>query len=433
MKILAIDDNKDNHIIIKALIKEAFPDTQTLIALNGDKGIELAATEDPDVILLDIIMPGMDGFEVCQKLKADKTLRDIPVVFLTSLKGEKETRIRALEAGAEAFLAKPIDEIELTAQIRAMEKIKYANTEKRNEKIKLASLVEEQILEIKETQTATLNILEDIIRENEARKRSEEALHKSEEKYRKLSETLEHRVVERTNQLERINNELEFHTREIEQFTYIASHDLQEPLRTLTNFAQLIQEDYAGKLDDDGNKYIDFIYSSAGRMRELVKGLLEYSLLGKERVMTMVDCNKIIGEVISDMADTIQSSKAEITVQELPLLNGYETELRLLFQNLIKNAIKFHKKEIHPEIKISAERRQDEWIFTMKDNGIGIEENDREKIFIIFRRLHNRSEYEGTGIGLAHCKKIAELHGGKIWVESTPGDGSNFIFTIPVR
>ena len=188
MKILAIDDNKESHTIIKALIKNTFPDSMTLTALTGSEGFELASAEDPDVILLDIIMPGIESFDLCKKLKADEILRDIPVVFLISLKGDKETRIRSLEAGGDAFLAKPIDEIELTAQLRAMVKIKNANFDKRNEKRKLASLVEEQIIEIHNNQTATLNILEDLTRENEARKKSEEALRESQEKFKGVFE-----------------------------------------------------------------------------------------------------------------------------------------------------------------------------------------------------------------------------------------------------
>ena len=172
MKILAIDDNQDNLISLKALIKDVFPDALTLTVTSGRKGLELAASEDPDVILLDIVMPGMDGFDVCKKLKSDKNLSDIPVVFITALKGDRDSRVRALECGADAFLSKPVDEIELTAQIRSMMKIKSSNTEKRAEKKRLASLVEAQTRELKETHSATMNLLEDLKKENEARRKS---------------------------------------------------------------------------------------------------------------------------------------------------------------------------------------------------------------------------------------------------------------------
>ena len=183
IKILAIDDIQDNLISVKALIKETFPSAVTLAALTGKKGLELAAIEDPDVILLDIVMPDMDGYEVCKKLKADKKLSDIPVVFVTALKGDKESRIQALECGAEAFLAKPIDESELTAQIRAMVKIKKAKIEKRDEKERLAALVEEKTSELNEKHQITLELFEDLKNEYEARKKSEELLRQSELKY----------------------------------------------------------------------------------------------------------------------------------------------------------------------------------------------------------------------------------------------------------
>ena len=188
MKILAIDDDKDNLTSIKALIQEAFPEAITRTALNGKRGLELAAAEDPDVILLDVVMPDMDGFEVCRVLKADKNLRDIPVVFITAAKGNKEGRILALEVGAEAFLGKPIETSELTAQIRAMVKIKSANIEKRTEKEHLTILIDEQVRELQETQTATLNLLEDLKNKNEARKKSEAELRVSEERFRKVFE-----------------------------------------------------------------------------------------------------------------------------------------------------------------------------------------------------------------------------------------------------
>lgn len=190
IKILAIDDNPDNLITIKALIFEAFEEALIFTALDGIKGIELALVEDPDVILLDILMPGMDGFEVCRRLKADKKLSDIPVVFVTAIKGDKENRIRGLEVGAEAFLAKPIDESELVAQIRAMIKIKIVNIEKHNEKERLATLVADRTRELKENHIATLNLLDDLKNENEARRKSEEALRINEERFRNISDSI---------------------------------------------------------------------------------------------------------------------------------------------------------------------------------------------------------------------------------------------------
>ena len=166
---------------------------------------------------------------------------------------------------------------------------------------------------------------------------------------------------------------------------------------------------------------------------ELVKGLLFYSRLGKARKLEHVDCNELVKNVIDDLGLMIAESKAEIKVGKLPTLNAYPVELTQLFQNLIINAIKFRKADMPLEINISAKKKYDKWTFAVTDNGIGIEDKNREKIFVIFQRLHDRHEYNGTGIGLAYCKKIAELHNGSIWVESTYGKGSTFYFTIDME
>ncbi|MBW4361003.1 PAS domain S-box protein [Flavobacterium taihuense] len=227
------------------------------------------------------------------------------------------------------------------------------------------------------------------------------------------------------------NTKLQVQNKELEQFAYVTSHDLQEPLITLKCFTDLIQEEYKDTLDDQGKEYLNFIFQSSTRMQELVRGLLEYSRIGRESNMPKVDCNRIIKDIIADLSITIDKNNVKISITNMPYINGYPIEIRLLFQNLISNAIKFRKKEVFAEITISASEQENDWIFTIKDNGIGIEEKNYDKIFVIFKRLHNRDDYEGTGIGLAQCKKIIALHGGSIWVESQLGQGSSFKFTIP--
>lgn len=227
------------------------------------------------------------------------------------------------------------------------------------------------------------------------------------------------------------NKKLHNQNKELEQFTYIASHDLQEPLRTLISFTELIQLEQNGKIDKQTDKYLNFIAKSTERMQELVTGLLDYAQIGKASALTLVDCNQIIKDVMDDLTVSINESNTKISVQDLPKLNGYSTELRQLFQNLISNAIKFRKKEENLEIKVFAKKDTANWTFSIQDNGIGIDEKNQDKVFTIYKRLHNRNEYEGLGIGLAHCKKIVALHNGSIWIESKLGHGSIFNFTIP--
>jgi ligand-binding sensor domain-containing protein/signal transduction histidine kinase len=219
--------------------------------------------------------------------------------------------------------------------------------------------------------------------------------------------------------------------RELEQFAYVASHDLQEPLRTTSSFVDLLQKDYQGKLDAKADKYLTFITQATDRMKVLIHDLLEYSRIGRKKELTPVDCNTLVKEIIADLDVTIKENNAKVNFDNLPVINGYPTEMKQLFQNLISNAIKFHKPDQQPEISISGTRQNGTWQFVCKDNGIGIAKEHWERIFVIFQRLHTRNQYEGSGIGLANCKKIVELHGGNIWVESLPGEGSAFHFTIP--
>ncbi|OQP45020.1 hypothetical protein A4H97_33190 [Niastella yeongjuensis] len=241
---------------------------------------------------------------------------------------------------------------------------------------------------------------------------------------REANITLEKKVQQRTAELERKNKELE-------QFAYVASHDLQEPLQTTSGFVQLLRKQYQGQLDERADQYIDYVVQASGRMKTLIKDLLDYSRIGRGNQSHQVDCNAIIKEVLADLHTMIADNDVLINAGQLPVLSSaYPTELKSLFQNLVINSIKFRKPGIRPVLHIEAFQTNGYWQFSVHDNGIGIEEQYQDKIFIIFQRLHTRSKYEGSGIGLAHCKKIAELHGGKIWVQSEPGVGSTFYFTI---
>jgi light-regulated signal transduction histidine kinase (bacteriophytochrome) len=224
---------------------------------------------------------------------------------------------------------------------------------------------------------------------------------------------------------------LESKNKEMEQFVYIASHDLQEPLRTVMSFNEALREDYHGKLDEEADRYLHFMHKGLTRMQSLVKGLLDYSRIGREPAITTVDCNEVLEEVMADMSGLIANNNALVIADTLPTVKANQMEIKQLFQNLISNAIKFSNHSAQPQIKITVTANSRHWQFAFTDNGIGIDEKDFEKIFVIFKKIHHADVYEGTGIGLAHCKKIVEVLGGRIWVTSALGIGSTFYFTIP--
>lgn len=244
-----------------------------------------------------------------------------------------------------------------------------------------------------------------------------------EKENREVNNSLEKKVRLRTGEMESKNKELE-------QFAYVASHDLQEPLRTISGFVDLLEKEYKGKLSSNGDIYLNYLSQASDRMKILIKDLLDYSRIGREKAAMPVDCDDLLEEVVADLGKSIRESEARISFADLPALYAYPTELKLLFQNLIANAIKFRHPQRKPVITITAGQETHAWKFVVADNGIGIEKQNLDRIFIIFQRLHNRSQYEGSGIGLAHCKKIVELHGGAIRAESEPGIGSRFVFTI---
>jgi len=276
------------------------------------------------------------------------------------------------------------------------------------------------------------------------RKKAEEALRASEERHRA---ELEHRIEERTSELaianERLRNEiagrkrtaseLERSNADLQQFAYVASHDLQEPLRMISSYMQLLERRYKGRIDQDADDYISYAVDGAKRMHGLINDLLLYSRVGTHaKLFESIDCETVLDKALDNLQILLTESGAQVTHDPLPTLLADSTQLVQLFQNLIDNACKF-RDDTAPRIHVSARLEAGQWLFSVSDNGIGIDPEYAERIFIIFQRLHSRESFPGTGLGLAICKKIVERHGGRIWVESGNSKGTTFCFTIPVR
>jgi light-regulated signal transduction histidine kinase (bacteriophytochrome) len=228
---------------------------------------------------------------------------------------------------------------------------------------------------------------------------------------------------------------------ELEQFAYVASHDLQEPLRMVASYTQLLQRRYEGQLDAPADTYIHFAVDGAQRMQALINDLLALSRVGTQgKPFQPVDVGAVVRRVLRSLGRALEESGGTVDVGPLPTVRGDAGQLEQLLQNLVANALKFRRPDVPPHVSVSAERREGphvphgaEWVCAVRDNGIGFEQEFAEQIFVVFQRLHTRTEYPGTGVGLAICKKIVERHGGRIWAESAPNAGTTFYFTLPIH
>jgi signal transduction histidine kinase len=256
---------------------------------------------------------------------------------------------------------------------------------------------------------------------------------------RKIADELTE-VREARTQIEWVNEQLKAQAeeltrsnRDLEQFAYVASHDLQEPLRKVASFCQLLQRRYAGQLDERADQYIGFAVDGAQRMQRLINDLLAFSRIGRLTAgFTEVDLNRVLADVKSQLETRAEDDDAEISWPELPTVEGEEPLLTTLFVNLIGNSLKFRRPDVRPQIRVTAKLEDGEWHVNVRDNGIGIEAEFADKVFVIFQRLHARDAYEGTGIGLAIVKKIVEYHGGRIWLDLDVEEGTSINFTLPV-
>jgi two-component system, sensor histidine kinase and response regulator len=410
-KILIVEDSATQSLKLRYFLEKS--GYEVGLARNGLEALARLKEHVPDVIITDVAMPEMDGFELCSRVRTDERLKRLPVILLTSLSDPRDA-VRGLQCGANNFIVKPYDERFLLSQIDCL----LANADLRR------SAAEGNDIEIffagqKHLVVADrMQIIDLLLSSYDA----------AVQKTRELQLATE-KLEAQTRELERSNNELD-------EFGYVVSHDLQEPLRAVTGFLDLLKRRYKDQLDDKAGEFIEFAVQGAQRMQALIRDLLAYARLGaREKEFAPVDCRLVLRDALANLRAAIDESGAEVAFDEaaLPVVQGSAIQLTQLFQNLIGNALKFRRPEEPPRIRVSVAPREGRCEITVADNGIGIAEGDFSRIFQVFQRLHERGKYPGTGIGLAVCKKIVERHGGEIWVESESGKGTAFHFTLRLQ
>ena len=366
--ILIVDDTPVNlRVLAKILSDRGY---KVRKALNGQIALTACQTLLPDVILLDIMMPDMDGYEVCQRLKSDPKTQDIPVIFISALEDEWD-KVKAFKSGGSDYITKPFQIEEVLARV----------------------------------------------------------------KHHLTLQQLQYQLKIQNAELQALNAQLVQSNRDLEQFAYMAVHDLQSPLQVMIGNADLLTWKYEQQLGPDGDRYLTNIIEASGRMTQLIQDLLTYSKVGippHTQNFEPIDSNFVLEESLANLSGEISKSGAIITHSHLPTVLGNESQLMQLFQNMMANAIKFRLPNVSPKIEICCRPNSpEEWQFEIRDNGIGIDSDQGDRIFEAFYRLHSYEEYPGTGIGLTLCKKIVERHGGRLWFDSIHGEGTSFYFTLP--
>ena len=386
--ILIVDDKQENLFSLKTLLRLNLYDVDT--AMSGEEALKKILKQEYELIILDVQMPGMDGYEVAENITGYSKSKDIPIIFLSAVNVDKRFITKGYTSGGVDYITKPFDPELLLLKIKTFVRL-YRQTKELND----------------------------------------------------IKHNLEKKVEERTFELKEANKELEASNTELQQYAFIASHDLQEPLRKIITFSQIVKERFMQ--NDDAVQYINRIVTSSERMRSLINDLLNYSKIAVMYEFSVASLKSIVQDVLTDLELSIKEANAEISVDELPSIEIIPDQMRQVFQNILSNAIKFSKPGIPPQIKIwsdfTEEISADNTPVTkgsycriyIADNGIGFNEHYLDKIFTMFQRLHGRTEYEGTGIGLSIVKKIVEKHNGIVTARSQEGQGTTFIIVLPVK
>ncbi|MBI2060590.1 MAG: response regulator [Nitrospirae bacterium] len=392
--VLLVDDRAENLLALEAVLGDM--DLNMLRAASGEAALKHLLEREIALILLDVRMPRMDGFETAALIRSRDKCRHIPIIFVTAVNTEMEHVSRGYSLGAVDYILKPFPPEILRSKVSVFVEL-----------FRKSEQVRRQAREIQEMQ------FQEIIRREQEKRLVE--------------------VQRYARELEMNAKELARSNEELEQFAYVASHDLQEPLRKVGNYAQLLERAGRRKLDPKGRKYLEKILEGADRMHSLIRDLLNYSRVSTgESPFETIEMESVLESAVSNLDAMIKSTGAVVTHDPLPSVWANSMRMQELLQNLIQNGVKFQEKAA-PQIHVSADRRDSEWIFSVRDNGIGIDPRYFDRIFVIFQRLHPSSDYPGNGMGLTICKRIVERHGGKLWVESEPGRGATFRFSVPMK
>lgn len=414
--ILIVDDTPANlGVIVESLEGHGF---RVVVAQRGEEALQRANYVQPDLVLLDVMMPGLNGFEICRRLKAQPGTQDIPVIFMTSL-ASIEDKVTGFAVGGVDYVTKPLHVEEVRARVgthlslRAMQK----QLETQNARLQQYQQgLEQQVAE----RTGELSDANRRLRlEIEERKRAEEEV-------RRLNVGLEARVAERTAQLTATNEELE-------AFSYSVSHDLRAPLRAITGFTQILTERHRTNLDQEGLDYLNKVLLAGKRMEALIQELLNYARTGRGAVRAVpVPLAPLVQQLESTFGTRLAAAGARLEVtQPLATPLGDTTLIGQILTNLVDNALKYRRREGIPEVRLSATAIGEHVLLQVADNGIGIDPEYQERIFQMFQRLHSEREYPGAGIGLAIVAKAVRAMGGGVSVESAPGQGSTFSIRLP--
>jgi signal transduction histidine kinase len=372
--ILNVDDNAPNRYARnRVLVNAGFI---AIDAATGQETLDMAILHEPDLVLLDINLPDIDGIEICRRLKSRPEYSSTLILQISASATTAPHATAALNSGADAYLAEPVDSAVLVATIHALLRLRQAERE------------------LKEANAA---------------------LHQA------------------NHSLAGVNKDLRQSNLDLQQFAYFASHDLQEPLRQVINFVQLLSQSTTGRFTAEERKYLGFVEEGADRMQHLIRALLSYSQIGHGDgpAHSKVELNSVVDRVIHELSERIQEAGGQITRGELPVVIGDSVQLADVIQNLFINSIKYRRTNEPLHVKVDAIRENDgEATISIRDNGQGIDPRYHDLIFLPFKRLHGR-EIPGTGIGLAICRRIIEAHGGRIWLESAKGCGTTFHFSLP--